>query len=94
MTADGRHLPDALIDVTLSRLEVAKGDDLGIVIFGDRGHGKSIVWTSRPTWSVLDWCMVDLRVVADLWATGRGVSFGKRTRETLGGSLPIGSHDV
>jgi hypothetical protein len=43
MTSDGLHLPDALIDVTLPRLKMAKGDDLGIVLFGDTGHGKSIV---------------------------------------------------
>jgi hypothetical protein len=34
--------PDELVDVTLVRPEVPAGDDLGTVIVGCRGHGKSI----------------------------------------------------
>jgi hypothetical protein len=34
------HLPDELIDVTLTRSDIAKKDDLGAVFLGDVRHGN------------------------------------------------------
>jgi hypothetical protein len=36
------HLPDALIDVTLTRSDVAKKDGLGAVFLGDVRHGNRL----------------------------------------------------
>jgi hypothetical protein len=37
------HLPDALIDVTLSRPDVAERDDLGVVFFGHVRNGNRLL---------------------------------------------------
>jgi hypothetical protein len=42
MLAFGLHLPDALIDVTLSCPDVAEGDDFGVMFLGDVGNGDRL----------------------------------------------------
>jgi hypothetical protein len=42
MFAFGLHLPDELIDVTLSCPDGAEGDDCGVVFLGDVGNGKRL----------------------------------------------------
>jgi hypothetical protein len=44
----GLQLPDEWIDVPLARPTVAKGDDLGVVCFGDRGHGHGLFMHISP----------------------------------------------
>jgi hypothetical protein len=42
MLAFGLHLPNELIDVTLSCTDVAQGDDCGVVFLGDVGNGDRL----------------------------------------------------
>jgi hypothetical protein len=37
-----RHLPEELSEVPLSRPDVAEGDDLGVVFFGDIGDRNGV----------------------------------------------------
>jgi hypothetical protein len=42
MRTCGRQLTDELIDITLAGTNVAQGDNLGVVCFGDIGTGERL----------------------------------------------------
>jgi hypothetical protein len=45
----GLQLTREFIAITLAGTNVAKGDNLSVVCFGDIGNGEASLWTFRPT---------------------------------------------
>ena len=70
------------------------GDDLGVMFFGDRGPAMASSAHPCRRRACETGPGLTSKDVAGLLATGCGLGSGKRPRDAMGGSLPIGSHYV